>query len=523
MRSIASLYVSYSSLAKAVIDKVPSTTATNEDSAHNTKSLKIVIFTKETSSFLDPDLVAHQRGADAFLGKIRGDFLNRKVHSIQIVVVTSDETLVVCTNDKNEQPKEENAENSSVRNRRERCSSKKLFDIIKSINNRMQKQIEENFKANRSRIQFDTRFEDYGRMDVSLLTVDSRVGFYSLYQKWSREMVAAMVTNNGSNSAPKICFQLPETCDFDAVELFFFAFYKSIPFRLDSTHAENLCVDLGLLSRAHLQVLQLIPLSSVDSSLIYGVTISLKAALRDNEDEHQEQLFLVQSFLKNLVSKDCALLIRSKGPAFKGGGLFHSSSSQYFLFVPEFGPVSRNGVLHRIADIDHILDMSREDMNALTLSCHHEAKNIGSHFSEYIEASLDCLDCSPFNPYLQHYNKDSISDLERNDDHVQKFSLNEPTIDENRWTDDSGVGVKGTQFVLEDVEDSDGDQIMKYSATSNTQEPWHRLQKSIDQTEHPKRCNNNIDDRQWEDSDTGESDSTSSSDDTVFGTFDYSP
>jgi len=248
-------------------------------------------------------------------------------------------------------------------------------------------------------------------------------------------------------------FQLPETTDFDACDLSFLVSYKYMPFRLDSTQAKQLYVDLELLGRAKLEVLRLVPIASIDASLLYGLAIGLKAALEDNEDKHHEKLLLVQSLFKNLAAKDCALLIRSiddpdvdkktfndgRRIANGDGGLFHSSEqSQYFLFMPEFvlskdGPASpSNGVLHRMASVDHILEQTSA-ADILTLShppydgIENNAMLRENPFSEYVEASLDCLNCSPINPWFQEALK-FTTDASPNNDPKRRIAWKEGTF-----------------------------------------------------------------------------------------------
>jgi hypothetical protein len=588
----------------------PASKRSNDD-LHE-EPLRVVIFTKDTSSLLDTNQAAHQRGIDAFWENVRGEFSNGKVQSIQIVVVMG-ETMIVRTtkecnsvncgggeDEENKQKQEQEQDQENVEkestddnsdnnnnnnnnngsvdsNQSETDSVEKLSGIIKTIEYYIQTKIEEDFKTNRSRIQFDTKSETYARMDISLTTVDNTVGFHSLCQKWSREVVA-VIENNGRR-LPTLCFQLPETSDFDACEISFLASYKCMPFRLDSKIARNLYADLELLSRAKVEVLQLVPIASIDASLIYGIAIGLKAALENNEDEHQEKILLVQSLLKHLVTKDCALLIRSNGPDDEGG-LFHSSESQYFLFMPEFvlskdGPASNSGgVLHRMASIDHILDEAN-DMDALTLSRRQEEEDIpvdNNPFSEYIEASLELLDFFPLNPWFQDsLDMTGASDRKRvtwkeENSSVSKCTSEEQIINGKGWTDDSGIGslvdeagdksnekenekgqftsskerkvlthptsLKGNKDILDDVEHSDdelmvdSDDELMVDSSAVTQDSKRQRNKLV--VPKPKNHQEECAEMEWNGSDDssslggsiGDSDS-SSNDSTLYGTFDY--
>jgi hypothetical protein len=178
--------------------------------------------------------------------------------------------------------------------------------------------------------------------------------------------------------------------------------YKTIPFRLDSALVQGLCRDLELIAESKLEAVQLVPIASIDASLLYGVVIGVRAGLEIDLDQHNEMGLLVRTLFKQLSSKDCALLLRStnKGPPRSDHtrcGLFHDYD-QTFLLMAEEIPArfkhqtsSTSGVLYRLASADHFIqEMSSEDVN----SSENDENN---PFTEYMEVSLDCLACSPIN------------------------------------------------------------------------------------------------------------------------------
>jgi hypothetical protein len=315
-------------------------------------------------------------------------------------------------------------------------SPPKQADIFNMMERYIQALIESDSEMNRSRIRFDSHFvEKQSPVKFSLSVLNTAIDFHSLCQKWSRDCMFTATTVNCGHPYPMISIQLPETTTFDTCHLSFSSYYKNVPFRLDSWQAKQLIIDLELLSKVKLKVLQLVPYPTIDASLIYGVTIGLKTAHEDDEQCRYEKTFLVQSLLKNLATRDCALLLRSmndsgiekensraRDSAASGNrGLFHSSEeSQYFLFMPEL-PVSqeasalpKKGVLRRIASVDHILEETCA-CDVLNLS-HPTYSESGRKYwqsnhtlSEYVEASLDSLKCAPLNPWIQDGMEEIIS------------------------------------------------------------------------------------------------------------------
>jgi hypothetical protein len=154
----------------------------------------------------------------------------------------------------------------------------------------------------------------------------------------------------------RICFDLPETLDGTQCSVSLDVMYKTMPFRLDSNVAKGLTRDLKLLSESKLEVLQLVPISLVDSSLIHGVVMGVRAGLETDLDRHNETALLVRSLFRHLSSKACALLLRSEGPSnIESDGLFHCNGQSFLLIAEELpAPLKtkaapNSGVLYRYA------------------------------------------------------------------------------------------------------------------------------------------------------------------------------
>jgi hypothetical protein len=163
------------------------------------------------------------------------------------------------------------------------------------------------------------------------------------------------------------------------------------------------------LEQSKLEVAQMVPIASIDASLLYGVAIGVRAGLEDDLSQYHEMGLLVRSLFKHLAMKDCALLLRSttKGPNTDSStktGLFHSNDDeQSFLLMAEEIPSPlkertspHSGVLYRMASADQFIQETSPVDAIASSSGKIELED--NPYSEYMETSLDCLGCSPVNP-----------------------------------------------------------------------------------------------------------------------------
>eukprot|EP00957_Ditylum_brightwellii_P160230 12198797-Ditylum_brightwellii.AAC.1 len=86
--------------------------------------------------------------------------------------------------------------------------------------------------------------------------------------------------------------------------------YNVLPHRADSFATAALINDMKMLSASNVEVVQLIPLPSVDASLIYGVPISARAGLEVDLIRYKEMQLLVRQLWKYLATNDVAVLMR---------------------------------------------------------------------------------------------------------------------------------------------------------------------------------------------------------------------
>ena len=365
------------------------------------EGLSITILSSDTTSLLDTDETCHLKGVTNFWKRIEHYFHDGKIENIRIVFVTG--TAVVAKEDQNTLQQNMTSDTSMDKLSFQRAAV--IATLLKSLERSLESKAEEIFKKNRSHIMYDAKF--VSRMDISLTTTDRNVGFHRLLQQWSNDFLATAST---IISSPTLRFQLPETIGFDSCSINFRASYKVMPFPMNSPFVQRLYYDLEMLSRATFETLQLVPMSSICSTLLYGMAISLRVGLGNSMEQHHENLLLAESLFKMLGEKDCALLVvatcsideRNRNVTTEQG-LFHSASLQHFLLMPEFietssGKVSNKGVLYRIASADYLLE-SNSAVDVIRASNHSSMDQMDTNpYEEFVEASLDSVTCAPLNP-----------------------------------------------------------------------------------------------------------------------------
>ena len=184
--------------------------------------------------------------------------------------------------------------------------------------------------------------------------------------------------------------------------------YKYVPcLDTESSNLERFLLDLKLLSQARLKIEQIVPIESIDSSLLFGVPIGVQAGIDGNKDEYAENMDVVRALFKQLAERDCALLILSTGPdeedktvTSKGPqqGLFHCNY-QHFVLLPELesnssGMSPCQGVMYRLANSENSFQV-RNDL-AITNS---DGESTNDSIA-YVEDFLESLSCAPINPMM---------------------------------------------------------------------------------------------------------------------------
>ena len=184
--------------------------------------------------------------------------------------------------------------------------------------------------------------------------------------------------------------------------------YKHVPcLDNESSNLERFLFDLKLLSQARLKIEQIVPIESIDSSLLFGVPIGVEAGIDGNMDEYAENMDVVRALFKQLAERDCALLILSTGPDEEDKivtsnspqrGLFHCNF-QHFVLLPDLESNSSGispfqGVMYRLANSEN----SFQHRNDLVVTNSGGESTNDSH--AYVEDFLESLSCAPINPMM---------------------------------------------------------------------------------------------------------------------------
>ena len=427
--------------AVVLVDSILEEYKNSHDHYHSTTTttvippLDITILTNDICFLSDINQASHKRAIHTFWDRVKPNFLESKIRNLHIIVISTDSVVVVENDDAdddddddkgnnnvdNDQEEEEGdprsdapATSSSSSNHEEEGETtemlerKRAISIAKLMNTMSQlldTKCEAEFKENKSCIQFDVAHHHTPAINIQLSTIDNTsVGFNALLRRWSRDMLS------GHGRVVRLTLDLPETSAFSECSVSLDASLPMVPFgRLDSDLSRRLLTDLKFLSQSKLEVVQLVPIESIDAALLFGVAIGVRAGLEHDPDQHNEMGLLVRTLFKQLAQRDCALLLRSsKGPnqypeKEEEKGLFHSPEAQSWLLMagevptPLKGQTAPNsGVLYRMATADHFIEDVMLGPGDIIASDEDDA------FVEFVEASLDSLGCSPVNPlYLQ--------------------------------------------------------------------------------------------------------------------------
>ena len=399
------------------------------------------MMTNDVSFLSDTNETSHKRGVKTFWERLKPKFQNGKLGNLQIVMISTGTVVLtvdseVFETDKDEHPAfesgtpRENGPEEAAASNVVALASKRAIHLARCagvIRTQIEALGEADFKANRSYLLYDSKTIPAVNMTLSSIDNNS-VGFKSLLRKWSRDKMPGY---------RRICFDLPETLDGTQCSVSLDVMYKTMPFRLDSNVAKGLTGDLKLLSESRLEVLQLVPISLVDSSLIHGVVMGVRAGLETDLDRHNETALLVRSLFRHLSLKDCALLLRSEGPSnIEPDGLFHCNGQSFLLMAEELpAPLKtkaapNSGVLYRYASADQLL---QEAIPTDIISDLED--DMANQYSEFVENSLDCLDCYGINPlHLEAKRPRSIANKS-----MMETALTASVHDVD-WTDAAGVG-----------------------------------------------------------------------------------
>jgi hypothetical protein len=370
--------------------------------------LDITIVTTDVALFSDTSAEAHKTAVEKFVEHVTPAFQKSAIGSVQIVVAKmtvlglqlSSSTKKSDEDDKKDDDgdvvmrRTEAMGASSDEAKNHKCKMSQCVNIIRTT-------LEDLEFASNAQKGATAGTESTATVSVSLDVVnDSPVDFKLLSRRWVNKALPTL------QRPGKLTFNLPEGTDGTQCSVAFDASYQLLPFSITSTQTSMMLSDLADLSKLNLQVAQLVPIASLDASLLFGIPMLLRARFEKDVDQFQQMNILVRSLFRWLQDREQAILLRA--PSGKNSicheakkGLFASATEHLFVLmaqeVPSAGQLSPStGLLYRIAHADHRLatDVSTDpDFGKSTIQ-----QETASMYAEYIEAALNGVECGPFNP-----------------------------------------------------------------------------------------------------------------------------
>ena len=370
--------------------------------AKNTYTLSI--FTADTALFADRDPGSHVEGFNLFLKRASKA---ARTHDTAITILVVDTASTV----------------EGMKSAREHGSTSSKEDSDSTMFNRFN--ILQCISAIRQRIQE----LPVTSLKIKLEVIDgSAVDFQTLLQIWTRDSLIQTyeAKPNIESLDGRLQFELPETIDGTICSISLNLQYMMLPDRIDSHSTMKLVEDMQLLSSltpSSVEVLQTVPLQSIDSSLIYGVPMYAQPWVENDLFQYDQMKILVRQLWKYLSRNNVALVLRVRLESQEDAPLncrSDCSEDQLFLLTSQVavqkqsiqpssaldimpdhqrtGESPCNGILYRYATKNQILHFGNEESNSNS----QEEENVAEviECADYIEMSMNMLVSTGLNPFL---------------------------------------------------------------------------------------------------------------------------
>jgi hypothetical protein len=401
----------------------------------------ITLFTTDANLFADVTSSSHIRGLEQFWKRIRSVlFENNNIMSTTITI-----TIIIV-------------ETTSAIERLQTIKKYQTSSIMSSYDNDITTPTVQHHPSRldvmqcvsdiRRRITELSRQDDDGiQLDLEFIEGNS-ISFQSLLQTWVNDgfdHIYSSTSTDGSDDGSsgggvrgRLTFDLPETLDGIMCSISLDLQYTVLPSSITSLATQRLVDEMRLLSSlssSSVEVVQTVALSSVDSSLIYGVPMSARSSLDNDIHRCSEMKMLTRQLWTYLSKNDVALVLRVR---VRPGGLtnvgYHAADEQLFLLVCEEvvqmqpqvldhesnnldpdafdivpnnnncrqGKSPCNGVLYRYATKNQMLRFGNEVTRFDAMA--EEDTDMNEHYIDIVERSLDTLIKTGLNPLLMDRN-----------------------------------------------------------------------------------------------------------------------
>lgn len=253
------------------------------------------------------------------------------------------------------------------------------------------------------------------------------ISFQSLSQAWINESfdqtygsLWSGIVDGGASVRGRLSFDLPETLDGIMCSISLDLQYTVLPNCIHSPATKGLVEEMRLfstLSSSSVEVVQTIPLSSVDSSLIFGVPMSARASFDTDICRYNEMKMLARQLWTYLSRNDvvlvllvrlgseeqlfllaCEDVVQKQPQALGHESKLDTDSSQIIPDKSRGGKSPSNGMLYRYATKSQLLRFGQEGKRSE--ADEEDATEMSDYYLDYIERSLDTLVKTGLNPLL---------------------------------------------------------------------------------------------------------------------------
>jgi hypothetical protein len=348
--------------------------------------MDITVLVTDLSLFCDTSTESHKVAVGLFLKNVVPFYGKALLNSIQIVVVRTGALVLLPENSiEHDTSGAVDASTDSV------DSTRKLADQNHQLSMRT---CVESMQEIFEKLEFSSG--SVCPVKVSLSIMEGNIfEFKKLSRAWIRDSLAMQRLHS------RVRFDMPEILDGTQCSVNLDVCYQNFPFSINSPEAKMLISDLEYISSLHFRVVQLVPISSIDASMLFGIPLKAVSGLDQGNDQvaYEQMQSLVKCLFSLLKERDLAILLHASVRSSTVDLLLNNycGSEHMFILLPQesllhLSPSS--GLLCRIAHVDELLIESTPPAQA----------NIGngdvleSQYTNYIEAALGKLACSPYNP-----------------------------------------------------------------------------------------------------------------------------
>lgn len=312
---------------ESIIEQDFAKDANNGGTASRRQPLDITIVSSDLALFCDSKDEGHKRGLRRFWDLVRPFFHDLSIRTIRLVVIKTGAIALVRTpeNDATDQsakrttqqsghgehgsgdilatPGSDTDEDSTKSDKMTKAETEAdarswheaaIEKCVRALQKEIQVKLEADFKMNTSSA------EPTPQVDISVTSIEStahlRLGFKSLLRFCLREISTSLAARysaalTASYNLPasinnRIHLHLPEV-DKTQCSLSLDVTYKLMPFALNTATTAGFFEDLQELSASKIDIVQRVPLATINASLLFGVPMSVRAALQNDYDQYQ--------------------------------------------------------------------------------------------------------------------------------------------------------------------------------------------------------------------------------------------